>query len=707
MSFRYATVGSIMSFLFCTNLQVAFAQEQEEGSEDLTFLEEIVVTAVQKRGEQRLQDVPISLSVLGGVELDDSQFEGANDAISEVAGVAIYDSFQTGGSKISIRGITSNSSIFSGSSTVAYYLDQIPFGFVKTPLTPDANAYDLESVEVARGPQGTLYGASALAGVVRILPKKANLDEYEAKLRSSVSDTRDGDSSFGGDVALNAPLIPGKLAVRGVLGYQDLGGWVDSAVGEDVNDAEIKNYRIQIAFEPSENFRTDFLAWLSRNERGAPDTSLDGGVTPVVLDQPINTEYDAYSLSFEYDFGGVVLTSSTSYIDYFNVGDLELSPTNILNTRLNNEVFTEEIRLYSEDGEKWNWSIGGFYRDAEDIRRGTTPSFVNGFDSDINFSKSMAIFGEATRAFSGGEYELTVGLRYFEDDVRLQELRRGNSLTAELVDTSSTFDALTPRVVASWYPNSDLTIYGSYSQGYRSGFEQRGTVQSIAPDLPAVTDDLLTSYEVGFKGISLEGRFNYDVAVYFTDWEDTQQALLVNIAAPGDTPLLVSAPVNGEDANGFGVDVGLGFDVTDRLAVSGTFSWNDLTFAEDVISGTTVVFDKGDRPVESPEYTASLNVDYEFPLGGTGYIGRFSGSANYTSELEARSASTGEIDAGDDILTSKVSLSVDFPSSWSATLFVDNASNEDGVVRPFSGSRQWWESRLRPRTVGLRVSYVY
>src|SRR6202035_2278669 len=117
-------------------------------------LEEVVVTA-QKR-EERLHDVPISMSVLGGRELDQSSFQGVTDALNTVPGVATTTSLLSGGTQIEMRGVTAGGPTFTGSSTSAYYLDSVPFGFVKSAILPDPNVYDLQRIEVLRGPQGTL-----------------------------------------------------------------------------------------------------------------------------------------------------------------------------------------------------------------------------------------------------------------------------------------------------------------------------------------------------------------------------------------------------------------------------------------------------------------------------------------------------------------------------------------------------------------------
>ena len=157
---------------------LAAAPSAADAASEAPALDEIVVTA-QKR-EQRIQDVPISLSVMGGAELDKSSIQSVSDALSLVPGVAVNVTGQGGETRLTIRGVTAAGSLFAGPSPIGYYLDSVPFGLVRSAVQPDANSYDLNRIEVLRGPQGTLYGASALNGVVRVRDGRL-VDEIRAR----------------------------------------------------------------------------------------------------------------------------------------------------------------------------------------------------------------------------------------------------------------------------------------------------------------------------------------------------------------------------------------------------------------------------------------------------------------------------------------------------------------------------------------------
>lgn len=695
-----------------------------------TTLEEVVVTA-QKRGAQVLQDVPISMSVMTGKQLDASSYQGINDAIADIGGVTLYDTAQGGGSRITIRGIAPAASIVSTSATTAYYLDNMPFGFSRTSIAPDANPFDLERVEVLKGPQGTLYGASSLGGVVRVLTHNANLDEFELKARADFSGTEGGGVNYRGDVAVNVPIIPGRLAVRGVIGYQNNDGWIDTPVENNTNDAEIQTYRIKIGAQPTENLRIDFTGWFSRDTRDNHDAGFDDHFQPKNIRGHIETDYDLYGLELEYDFNDSISVVSTStYMDYNNEDLQQIVPglplefdlsgvgagvLNFITTRLPNEAFTQEIRLHSHTDGPWNWSLGGFYRYDEDI---SERSGVIGVFSDVSTSEQTAVFGELTRSFFDGKAELTAGLRYFNDDLKLKSIisnmilgPRETLLRTVGVDNfdrvdSDSFDKLTYRAVLTGYPNKDLTVYASFSRGFRSGFIQRQVVLEQDPDFPNVKPDVLDNFELGAKGTAANGRVSYDVALYYLDWQDTQQSLLIR--PPGGAGIDFTTSTNAGDASGFGVDASFDITVTDNLSVHGGVGWNDLTFDQDVQGASGIQFAKGSRIDQSAEWTANARVDYRFPIGGSGYEGLFSGSMSYNSPLNQRDQMGQFVSRIDRILLSNINFTVTPPSKkLSFTFYVNNLNNNDPIVAALQPDLPEVDSRLRPRTFGLRASYQY
>lgn len=702
-------------------MTAANVREAENGKPRRGVLEEIIVTA-QKR-EERLQDVPISISVLSGVELDKSNIADLREAFTRIPGV-VADRFFGDGDQISIRGVSTGVAAFSGSSTVAYYLDAAPFGFVRSALAPELGHYDLDRVEVLRGPQGTLYGASALSGVIRVLTQDPSFEGFDLKARVGASHTAEFSSgmNYRADAAVNIPIVEDKLAARATVSYQDWSGWIDKPlVGKkDVNDAQLSTMRLKIRAQPTDQLSMLAAVWLDRGDQGGLPLGRRDHTRRVTVDEPLERGYDSYSFKIGYDFPAFNLTSATSYLDY------ETRNTNAFGTIFRDNIFTarvfsQEINVASTHEGPWRWSVGGLYRDAEEI------SFMRHKNVDVNgpllwnpidndsISESFAWFGEVTYAFLEDRLELTAGMRYFED-TQTHIVRSDLTLAtipATPFEFEDEFDKWTPRVILNWRPSDQLTLYASYAQGYRSGMGQYIAGINIAAlagvEVVPADPDTLTNYEIGAKGDLFGGFVTFDTAVYFADWKDSQQTIYVIAPNNQNWP----AVVNSESFTGIGVDAALTVRPVEGLELGGTLSWNDLKAQADVSSGLGVLIPKGARPAVSAEVTAGGSASYAFPLfGGAGFTGRLAGSINYTSPQTyyAVDGSTTIAREGDSIVMGGSSFTIDAPGHWSLTFYVDNITDENGNPSAQLNdagflTEEGYELRLRPRTIGLQFDF--
>jgi iron complex outermembrane recepter protein len=682
----------------------------EKSSSSGEPLQEILVTA-QKRKE-RLQDVPISVAVVGGDELDRSTSQGVVETLTTVPGVSAVTNRQSGGTAIAIRGAAAAAPIFGGSSPVGYYLDAVPFGFVDSAIGPDVNAFDLEQVEVLRGPQGTLYGASALNGVVRVLTHDAGLNHFEAKARVSGSGTKGGDDNYRADAAVNVPIVEGRFAARLVAGYQNLSGWIDTPTASNINSAESKNFRLKLSAQPTDNLTLGATAWTSRQGYDAPNAADEQQTTIATADQPGKNQTDLYGIRVGYEFPAFSLTSSMGYLNYDGrdtVDFAEVGVPLIARERYQAETFVEELTLNSTAQGPWGWTLGGIYRDGESSTFFTFPGVVG-----LNWtskSESYAVYGEVRRRFMNDQMELTLGGRYFHDSVSSRENPDHPPNPFTNYHASNDYDAVTPRVVLSYRPKEDVTLYASYSEGFRSGAPQPYYTTGGVGGLPDTEPDRLHNFEVGLKGDLFDGKLTIDSALYYIRWNDVQE--LVNVAFP-NTPG-VAALVNAEAASGFGLDVSVlahplpGFD----LGVA--FSTNDLTSDSDVFSQSTLLYAKGERLAFSPKNTASGLAGYSWALGG-GFEAQLFGSVSYTSEqfwriISPPPASVQRNGRGTDMLVGNLRFSLESPQNWRLTLFADNINNEDGSYfanpNDVNSTNPGTGQRIRPRTLGLQVEYHF
>jgi iron complex outermembrane recepter protein len=680
--------------------------DKQEGSS--ASLDEIIVTA-QKRKE-RLQDVPISISVLGGGELDKSSLVSVTDALELVPGVSATVQGQ-GHTQLTVRGVTAGATVFAGASPIAYYLDSVPFGLVRSAFAPDTDTYDLDRVEVLRGPQGTLYGASALNGVVRVLTNNADLNDFDFKARTAVSTTDGGGENYRGDMAVNLPIIDGILAARLVAGDESLSGYINSPVKNHINDGDLQNLRLKVNAQPTDDLSIQVSAAHSVANYGSSSEAADDGRTKSTKLTPSDSHYDAYDLKIDYQFSAFSITSASSYLTYISDSFLDLSPGGtlpLLATDLNSRVFAQEFTLNSKLNGPWRWSAGAFYRNATDNTDQTLGDVLPAPANFTDESKSAAVYGEVGRKFLQDQLELTAGLRYFHDDVSTQQnILYGEPAGTPLLYESNTFDATTPRLVLTWYVDSDLTAYGSYSEGFRSGFPQDELVALVAPEFPPVKPDKLRNYEIGAKGTTPDRRISFDAALYYMDWKDIQQELGIPVV-PGSSANIVGT-VNGASASGVGVDLAVSTRPVTGLELGVNFSWNDLSEDKSVYSSGQLLFAKGSRIDNSPQYTGSVFGQYTFALGA-GFSGSLAASARYTSEQTTTAIATVAgggplVYESDSMVIGRTSFAISSPTHWVTTFYADNVGNNRDT--PLRANVPSEDLRIRPRTIGIQLDYRY
>lgn len=698
-------------FVLSHPLLAASPAAADTPAEQRPALEEVVVTA-QKRAE-RAQDVPISLAVMSGADLDSSSMQSVGNALSMVPGVTFDTSGVSGQARVSIRGVTAAATTFEGSSPVAYYLDSVPFGLVTSAIVPDPDIYDLDRIEVLRGPQGTLYGANALNGVVRILTNDADLDEFEFKGRTGVSTTDTGGGNYDGDMALNVPIVAGKLAARLVVDEAHDSGWIDSPVKTHINDDDKKSVRLKVTAAPIDDLTIKLSASHQEADFGAPPLATRD-YTASTQNEPIDTHYNTFNAKVEYQAPWFSISSASSYLTYNIYASTDTDPglpassDPPLTTLLNSHVFAEEVNLNSRLEGPWRWSAGAFYRDAVDTLVQTFGDFIPAPVDEQDLSRSAAVFGEIARRFLDNQLELSVGGRYFHDDVSMQQLLLfGEPEGTPLLHSSAPYHATTPRVVLSWFPDRDLMVYTSYSEGFRSGFPQDELTQLVAPDLSSVKPDKLHNYEIGAKGDWLDHRLSFDTAVYYMKWDDIQQSLGITI--PG-SQATITADVNGQSASGMGVDLAVTYLPITGLSFGLSFSWNDLAADTAVYSSGQLLFPKGSRIDASPAYTGVVNAQYTLPFGATGWSGTMKAEGHYTSKETTTTTALGsgeppEVVESNTIVMARVSFTVAAPSHWRMMLYCDNVGNNRDV--PLASLYLYQSNSMRPRTTGLQVDYSY
>lgn len=683
------TIRLFVAIFFCKGVAVgALAQDQSS-----FIIEEVVVTA-QKR-EEALMDVPIAISAYTDAALFDAGADSLADFLQTAPGVGIVDG-QSGTQNIQIRGINS----VAGNSPVGYYLDELPFSYIGLSRVPDVRMYDVQRVEILRGPQGTLYGDGSIGGTIRIITHDPDLDSFAAGIDLMGSTTNDGDGNSSYKGMINVPIREGVAGFRLVASVEDYGGWVDNTISgqKDQNERDIRNFRGKFRVVPNDNLDVVLSIWHAEQDTVGDTLALDDrtSVNPV---PSIDVEYDIFSANIRYSFDAFDVVSASSYMDYSEDRTTFIGPSVFFNP-VDTETFSQEIRLTSNSDGNFRWTAGFIYRTMEQNSFTDIPDFM--FIQDQRFeSDSFAVFGEATWTLLDDRMDVTVGLRYFEDDafntepVDAATLAFIQTLDPAFTGTvDQTFDSTNPRLNVSYRANEDWLIYGNVAKGFRTGQSQPVITLLQAAlfgiQVPSgINPEKMWSYEIGTKGTFMDGRAQLEAAVFYNDWEDIQVLVVVNPPVRG--------LVNGGTAETKGIELGLTLLPIENLQLKLAGSFTDATFTEPV-SGVNIV--DGTEIPNVPETTLSASGTYRWPIGTGGWQGFIYGGAQYAS---ARSDTVNFAPDSDKTTRLDVRLGLE-GDIWSAYLFADNLTDEDGAIGPYSFGPTGPAIRFQPRTIGLQVS---
>ena len=687
-------IAAMIAAMLLGGSPAAFAQaEQQNRSAPSADVEPAIVVTARKR-EERAIDVPIAISAVSGEALEKRGAKDLADFLQEAPGVGIYDGGD-GISKVTIRGISTSL----GANENGYYLNDLPFTGVTVPLSPDVRAWDLERVEVLRGPQGTLFGEGSMGGTVRILTRSANLDDWEVRGLGFLSDTSDGGLNRGVKAVLNAPIAPGVLGIRMSATYERFPGWIDNAEtgGRNLNDQTFRTFRASARLKPTSRLTIDGNFWRFRGSfPGGGSTASDDGNQSLSSVLASRVEYDLYGITARYDLGGAELFYGYSNNNFLlpQSGAL-LGGT--LDASIDIHVQAHEARIASTGKGPLQWTFGGYLRDARRTDNFLFPLF--GLDNiDRTDSKARALFGEAT--YTLGQFDLTAGLRYYVEKLSGFEANSG----VVTPDEGDTYRSWNPRFSIAWHPAQNATIYASAAKGFRAGQLQPTVSLALAKplgiDLPAALgQDSIWSYELGAKADLLDRRLTVEGALFYSKWKD------VTVRIPlGDTGF--NGLINSKGTETKGVELSLVARPIHGLTLSAGGAYIDATYSGDV-AGTGIV---DGAPVDDvSKFTANASADYGFALSdalrGFARIGwQHSSPRNFRSF-------PGYL-PGDAIDRVDARLGVDF-DRFTLALFADNLTDERGAtsyrtVQPLgAGIVDITANRLRPRTIGIEVSFNF
>jgi iron complex outermembrane receptor protein len=580
------------------NPPAALAQEAaaEETASDrplAVMIEEIVVTA--QRREENIQDVPVAVTALGGEELE-ILTTGAPDVrllSGRVPSLVMESSFGRAFPRFYIRGLGNPDFDLNASQPVSMMVDEV---VLENPIVKGMPLFDLERVEVLRGPQGTLFGRNTPAGVVKFETRKPVIGEAGGNFRASYGSFGAYDLSGG----VNVPLGD-HFAMRLSALYQTMDDWVDNEWEPGPED-ELGGYttgagRVQLLWQPSDDFSAilNLHAWdvdgtarifraniLKPGEGGV----VDGFEQDVVYHDGIN-EQDISSygglLRFDWDLGAATLTSITAFekIDHmFSRGDIDGGygavfappsgpglipfPSESADGIPDLDQFTQELRLASSGGGMVDWLVGAYYFD-EDFRA-ETYSFVSlapgnpreGFAFQTQQAESYALFGSLDFHLSD-RWDLKAGIRYTDDQKDFSAERPDPTFqtpTFEPIVRTTDDDNVSWDLSATYKASDDVNLYGRVATGFRAPSIQgrilfcadfAGGLDPATNCVSVADSETIISYELGAKTILADNRLRLNVAGYWFEVSDQQ---ITAVGGEFNTATLLNA----DKTEGYGLE---------------------------------------------------------------------------------------------------------------------------------------------------------
>jgi outer membrane receptor protein involved in Fe transport len=637
---RTKFIAGLMAAASATALLAAPASAQTQPADD-TRLNVIVVYANQR--EEDLQDVSMSAAALPTDQIE-SIFSGGEDVLAlatRVPGLYAESSNGRVAPRFYIRGLGNTDFDLAASQPVSIIMDDVVMENVALKSTP---LFDLERVEVYRGPQGTLFGRNTTAGIVRFTSARPT-DTFEAKAQASLASL--GTVTFDG--AVSGPVGPGISARASVL-VQHRNDWIDNTFiaggDDDIGGYDETAGRLQFLIEPNDQLSV-LLNAHARNLVGTSAIFRANAITTGT--NGLNSSYDRDTVFYDggggnpqeyngwggsarvdYDFGPVSLTSITAYeqTEGKSRGDIDGGvagvgpgfipfPSDTQDGIDDLDQTTQELRLASNSEGPLNWQAGVFWFDSSFTITTVGPGGFPPSTTLTHDNTSWAIFGQASYDISDA-FNIVGGLRYTEDDKDL-------TVPGAPANNRSVSDDHVSWDVSGMYDiSSDLSVYARIADGFRGPSIQGRDVAFGSPPSVAQSETVLSG-EVGWKWSYGDVRLNGAVFTY--EVEDIQ---LTAVGGAGNTVQLLNA----DKGKAVGLEIDGEWAPVDNLVLTGGFAWTDTELDDSslavgicaqctildptiVLGGTRALIDGNPFP-NAPEMTADITARYAMPWGADG-----------------------------------------------------------------------------------------
>lgn len=632
-----------VSMLAIVATSVVPASAQDATEQEATVLEPIVITA--RKTEEQIRDVPQSITVVKPEDIESNALDSSG-AIAAASPNVVWQSASVGRQFFSIRGISSLGvpNNFSD-GTIGFTVDGIP----QSMLSSQNMLFDIDHVEVLRGPQGTLWGTNALGGAINVTTKQPD-GEHEAKIT-----TEYGEHGYAmGEATLGGVLIPDALNGRMAIRFNHYDGDIDSLFTDDLGARKIGAFRGGLQFNGLDDTTITLTGNYLRDDSNAPFSLLRGAprfpISGVVTEPDYVTTHADVGLTIKHEFENFSLTSITGFQNNKMTARTEandvlipslfpLVGSNVWHGVDKEKIFSQEIRLNSLEGDEIRWVVGGSLNYSDLDHSCTAPqcapfpySGLVTMDTNLR-ALNLGLFGDASVPL-GEKWEVSFGGRLSHDDIKFKQTNdlRVASLTGDS-DADGTY--LTGRAALAYKWNETAQSYVSIARGHGTriyplfSYPNNGIVADAYPAAENWT------YELGTKIALFDDRLELDGSVFYNDVKNG----VLSYYDPG----------LGGFATTFQSYETSGFELQARAAITDELSFNagvGYTHTRLGSDGASSIFE-GNRVPNIPEWSVSAGLAYETDAEVVGLPGSFNAAIDYQyrSSRPADVQSTFDLDA--------------------------------------------------------------
>jgi iron complex outermembrane recepter protein len=687
---------NLLGLLLSASLVVDNAFAQSDYS-----IEEIVVIAEAR--EENSQIVPVSITAFSAKDIVEAGIQTTADFVALTPNLTFDDSFSIGNSFVSVRGVTQ---INNADSPVAIVVDGVPQNNQKQFKM---DLYDVERIEVLRGPQGALYGRNAIGGAINIITRQPS-DFVEGFLQLGLAN----EESTSVSAALGGPIIKDKLLFRASGSYKDSDGLItNSFLGQKVDFYEASDVRMKLGWIATDRLKLDLRFSRSNldggaiydvgfwNNSGPQNTNTERDPVTDILG---TSERDTQEITLKVDWatsrGTFNYILNRTRIDESYHGDLDFCnpidcPAGFFGLgQLDNmqdltvELTSHEIRFVSLDDRRFRWIAGGYYigtdRKLESLATlvdlGNFP-IVSSVEDNEN--QAYSYFGQFEYDLTE-KLEVSLSIRYDKDKRRQKDVGAGTSRKTD-------FDAWQPKITLTWDVVDGQIMYATYASGFRSGgFNGIGGRK--------FDDEIVDSFEVGYKSILLDGRLLLNASVFNSRSTDFQ-FFFVDLNAGGAQVIDNLKEVELR-----------GFELETKFLLSSNWSvFSSLGILDSDIKkidpNLGVPARTGNRAPKTTESTLNIGSQIRFPLGSLEGLARI--------DLERRGDKywhPDNIDVMDPVFLVNLRATVE-GKNWTLSFWAKNLNNEfyyeDFNAVPFTGLPWNIGFPAKPRSYGVDVRYLF